>query len=183
MDNFWIRIHVYLSMFFLPAAVIYAVTGALCVSGIRGDTTPETTIPVQLGMPVPKDMQAIAAIAAEKLVENGLEVPRGDPEMKRGAVVLGKYTGYYASLKVSPKTGEGELTVRRPGWYRILMLLHLAAGGAVFNVLAVAFSVSMIAIYVSGIIPCWRSPRLRRAMLWSLGAGTIVTGAAVFWSI
>jgi len=183
MDKFWIRVHVYLSMFFLPAAVIYAVTGALCVCGIRGDTRPDTTIDVKLETPVPRDIQALANLAAKKLQENGLKVPQGDPEMKRGAVVLGKYTGYYASLKVSPKTGEGELTVRRPGLYRILMLLHLAAGGTVFNVLAVAFSISMVVIYVSGIIPCWQSPRLRKAMFWSLGIGTVVTVAAVYLSV
>src|SRR4030042_1186827 len=90
--KFWMTIHLYISVFFLPVAMIYAVTGGSEIFGYHGSSH-EQTIEVPLDEPIADDIDAQKSFVAEQLERNNLPAPRGRPQVIRGQFVWGLQNG------------------------------------------------------------------------------------------
>lgn len=152
--DIWRDIHALLAAFFLPIALIYVVTGGLYLLGFRRECP---------GRQPPAARQA----CAQRNADSG-QSPRMRHE--QGPKQAGKHGGGISGRKPT-------------GIYDKLMLLHKAKGGPAFNVLGVAFAVSVLVIYVSGIPVCWSVPSRRRRMLAATAIGLVVTIAAAVASL
>lgn len=181
-SRFWMTIHLYVSIFFLPVAMIYAVTGGLEIFGYHGSSS-EQTIEIPLDEPLADDIYVQEAFVTEQLRKNNMPVPRGRPQTMRGQFVWGRPTGRNVMLRIVRDRNVAQLRVEVPGFYNRLALLHEARGGVIFNALAVGFAAAMILIYISGIMICWKAAKLRRAIVLSLISGLLVTAIAIFASM
>jgi hypothetical protein len=180
--KFWMKIHLYVSVFFMPVAMMFAVTGGLEICGFHGNSR-EQTIEVPLTQPLPEDINAQQSFVAEQLKKNNLSVPRGRAQFRRGQFFWGRPTGRNVAMRIAQAGKVAQIRIEIPSFYNRLALLHEARGGAAFNCLAVGFAIAMIVIYISGIMICWKAVKMRRAILVSFFVGLFVTAAAVFISM
>ncbi len=143
----WCEIHSYVSMFFLPVAVIFAITGGISAVGEHGG--PGGRGPqVRVGQAVPGGSEQMGQ---EEPGHGSEQVPGVHGEPRKGA------------------TGE------RPGLLFKLTMLHKAKAGVASKVLAVCFGVAMLTVYLSGIWICWCNGERRKRMLITGLIGLVVT--------
>lgn len=178
----WVKLHGYVSMFFLPLALIYAITGALIIVGERGNLAKEKHV-------VTLENQSLEEIEAQKkLIGNFLsslgekKLPSGEPRFARGELSWGVPSGLNLSLSKGENPGEAVLEIRRPDLLFSLVILHRARGGRVFDYLGFAFAVAMMMMYLSGIFIFWKIKNKRIWLTLTFAVGVFVTLLAVFFS-
>lgn len=161
--------------------MIYAVTGGTEIFGYHGGSS-EMTIEVPLDEPLADDMDAQQAFVVEQLKKNDMPIPWGRPRIRRDQFVWGRTTGTNVILSI-----QGSDTVRIrvdiPDFFNRLANFHEARGGPAFNVLGAAFAIAMIVIYISGILICWKSVKLRREIVISFCIGLAATIIAILVSM
>ncbi len=175
MTNVWMRTHNHVSMFFLPVALLYAVTGGLYIMGIHGGTDQKVIVEVAPEQPLPQDVRALQRFVTTQLQDRKLRLPEGDAQFGRGTFIWGRPCGYHVMLE-PPKGSTGtRITCITPALYSRLVLLHKAKCGTPFKVLGIAFAVAMALVYLSGLVIGWRAVSRRRTFLATLAAGALVT--------
>lgn len=147
----WCEIHSYVSMFFLPVAVIFAITGGILALEEHGRPGGQE-LHVRAGQAAPNGYGRI---------ERG--GPGGPPE--EASAVSGE--------RAHGRGGEGS------GLLFTLKMLHKAKSGVASKALTVSFGVAMLVIYLSGIWMCWCNNSRRKQMLGFGLAGLIVTVAVI----
>ena len=168
--------HAYLAMFFLPAVILFAVTGSLYIFGIKGDLNTKS-YQIQLSQSLPRPL-ALNIEAQEKVMvdyarEHGIEVPEGKAQKGRMGVTLGNPAGYHLVLIPDRTENSAELQVNQPGLYYKIVLLHKAKCGWVFKIFGVATGICLVLLYVSGIILIWKNIRLKNKALILCGIGLL----------
>lgn len=175
----WMQIHTYLSLFFLPACLIYAITGTGFILGFRADAG--ATIYEFSIKEMPEKGEAKDFII-QKLRDNNLPIPKNtELRYHRGAPIMGDLK-YNIALGKN-RNDELVMRVTNRGLYGILLLMHLAKGKYYFDIIAVAFSVSLILFYLSGLIVTQFCKNKRKEGLIALLLGGIITGLAVIFSV
>ncbi len=153
----WLSVHSYVAAFFLPVAVIFAVTGGLSAVEEHGER-----------------------VMGPGLAPHG---PGGPPEHSaplRGTIESRPNDRPVPALgREGAPGGRGPGEMRDRGLYGKLLLLHKAKGSPASAALAVSFACAMLVIYFTGIWVCWGNRKLRGGMLISAAAGLIVTIAVV----
>lgn len=152
----WFDIHLILSVFFLPIALVYAVTGGLNLIGVRAEHHG------------PRPTAADVEKAPRGGNPSGAGYGRG---LGRGATAQGGKPEW-----AGPRKKPADL-------YDKIMLLHKGKGGPAFNVVGVAFAVSILVMYISGIVIGWSMPAKRRQMLMSGAIGLVVAITAIAVSL
>ena len=175
----WMQIHTYLSLFFLPACLIYAITGAGFIFGFRADAG-ATIYEFNIESIPPKEQ--VQDFILQKLRENDLPIPKStEIRYHRGAPNMGDMK--YSIVLGKNRSDELVMRVTNRGIYGILLLMHLAKGKYYFDIIAVAFSVSLVIFYLSGLIVTQFCKKNRKEGLIAFFAGLIITGIAVIFSI
>ncbi|GAB0172281.1 hypothetical protein [Helicobacter trogontum] len=174
----WMNVHLYLSLFFLPAALLYAITGSLYLFGIKeeaGATIHEIKIQP---LPKGKEQETILQI----LKENNLKIPSNTTlKMARGNPSMGSIR--YNITVTKAKDGSTVLRTIERGLYGILLLMHKGKGGFYFDIIAVSFSVSLLLFYFSGLIITTFCKNKRKSALLAFFGGLVITGFMIFLSI
>jgi hypothetical protein len=163
-------------MFFLPAVILFAVTGSLYIFGVKGDLNTKS-YQIQLSQSLPRPL-ALNIEAQEKVMvdyarEHGIEVPEGKAQKGRMGVTLGNPAGYHLVLIPDRTENSAELQVNQPGLYYKIVLLHKAKCGWVFKIFGVATGICLVLLYVSGIILIWKNIRLKNKALILCGIGLL----------
>lgn len=175
MANLWMRTHNHVSMFFLPVALLYALTGALYIMGIQGGTNHKTIVEVTAEQPLPQDIKALQTFIGMQLQERELRLPEGELQAARGTFVWGQPSGYHVMVE-PPKGATGaRIVCVTPALYSRLVFLHKAKCGTPFKVMGIAFGAAMTLIYLSGLVIGWRVVSRRRTSIATLVAGAMVT--------
>jgi len=175
MANLWMRTHNYVSMFFLPVALLYAVTGGLYIMGIRGGADQKETIEVASAQPLPQDIEALQTFVGTQLQDRKLRLPAGDAQLGRGTFIWGQPSGYHVMLEPPKGSTGARIVCVTPAPYSRLVFLHKAKCGMPFKVLGIAFAIAMSLIYLSGLVIGWRAVSRRRTFLATLAGGALVT--------
>ena len=186
--KFWIKLHLYLSLFFLPLALIYAITGVGYIYDIRQDAGAKIIkIPLE-SMPKKGEEQELML---KILHENHLEIPRDTSiKMFRGNVNMGNV--YYGATILKERDGAVNMQVTKRNLYGVLLLMHKSKGSkfkigdfafSFFDFLAMGFGVSLLLFYLSGLIMTSFCKKDRIASFSALGVGLFVTILAVYFSV
>lgn len=174
----WIKIHLYLSLFFLPAALIYAITGSLYLLDVReeaGASIHEIAIE-----PLPKGREQETIL--QLLEQHNLKIPK-DTTLKimRGNPSMGSIS--YSVAVIQDKKGGYKLRAVERSLYGILLLMHKGKGSFYFDIIAISFSISLLVFYLSGLIITSFCKRKRGSALAALLLGLGVTSLMIFLSI
>lgn len=184
----WMQIHTYLSLFFLPAAFIYVLTGALYIFEIRQNSGAKI-YEFKLDSTPKKGEET--KVMLDTLIDNNLKLPK-DTTLKivKGSPMIGNIK-YSASLK-SNKDGSTSVYVVDRGIYGILLMMHKSGGKKYdifgfklnfFDLIAITFSISMMIFYLSGLIVTSFCKKNRKTAFIYFGAGLVVTILAIYFSI
>lgn len=171
------KVHLYLSLFFLPAALIYAITGSLYLLGIKEEAN-ATIHEIKIKqLPKGNERETILNI----LKENNLKIPN-DTTLKimRGNPSMGSIR--YNVMVVKEKD-DYVLRVVERSLYGILLLLHKGKGGFYFDIIAIGFSISLMLFYISGLIITSFCKKKRKPALLAFLIGFLVTSIIIFLSI
>ena len=167
------NIHIYLSLFFLPVALMYALTGVLYISGFNQDSgaTKKTYI---LNAEIAKGGEVEAML--NYLQSNNIPLPsRTEPTLnKRGALSVG---GAHYSASIA-KSGENQWTITtlERSFIGDLIMLHKAKAKWYFDVLAIGFGITMVLLYLSGLmITLFNSKKNRNIQYGTILAGCLVS--------
>ncbi len=184
----WMQIHTYLSLFFLPAAFIYVLTGALYIFEIRQNSDAKI-YDLKLDF-TPKKGEEVKTIL-NTMIDNNLPIPK-DTNLKtiKGNPMIGDIK-YSATLRKN-KDGSTSVYVIDRGIYGILMMMHKSGGKKYdilgfklnfFDLIAITFSISMIMFYLSGLIVTSFCKKNRKNAFTCFSLGLIVTILSIYFSI
>lgn len=175
------QIHIYVSLFFLPCAVLFALTGIVYILGADQDT----------GLKV-ENYKLVKNIEAGKekdaliqyLQENNLKIP-SNTEVIKGkdkGVTIG---GAHYSANIAPiAQNEYAITLKTRSLLGDMIMLHKDKGAWYFSVLSIAFGIALFLLYISGlIITLFTSKKDRQKQLATLGAGIIITILLAYLSL
>lgn len=184
----WMQIHLYLSLFFLPVAFIYALTGALYLFDLREEVGAKV-YEIKLDSMPEKGQEK--AFIIQTLEANQLPVPKNtDVRIQKGNLVMGSLT-YSVSLS-SNKQGEPQLRAVDRSLYGILLLMHKAKGSkyeigsfklGLFDFIAIGFAFSLIIFYFSGLVITSFCKKNRTSALGVFIGGFLITSLAIYLSI
>ncbi|EHD2941347.1 TPA: hypothetical protein ROD35_000792 [Campylobacter coli] len=175
------QIHIYVSLFFLPCAVLFALTGIVYILGADQDT----------GLKV-ENYKLVKNIEAGKekdaliqyLQENNLKIP-SNTEVIKGkdkGITIG---GVHYSANIAPiAQNEYAITLKTRSLLGDMIMLHKDKGAWYFSVLSIAFGIALFLLYISGlIITLFASKKDRQKQLATLGAGIIITILLAYLSL
>lgn len=175
------QIHIYVSLFFLPCAVLFALTGIVYILGADQDT----------GLKV-ENYKLVKNIEAGKekdaliqyLQENNLKIP-SNIEVIKGkdkGVTIG--SAHYIA-NIAPITqNEYTITLKTRSLLGDMIMLHKDKGAWYFSVLSIAFGIALFLLYISGlIITLFASKKDRQKQLATLGAGIVITILLAYLSL
>ena len=175
--------HAYLSIFFLPMAGIYAVTGISYVCGHAG-ITDTVRLTAALEAPPPQTSEDKGALVKKILADNGVPCPKGSGKEMRNQFTIGRPTGRHAVLEpLRGNVKEVTVSVNTPNLFSRLVLLHKAKGGVPFNVFGIAFGVALLLMYLSGLLFFWSASELRTKLTLCFAAGLMVTVIVILTSV
>lgn len=142
------KIHIYISLFFLPLALLYAVSGVLFLCGFNQDTGAKKK---SFYIDSPLLAEKIPLQIKELLEKNNLELPGSFKarQAKGGGVIFGSPS--YSV--VAKQKGQGvSVEVVERSIIGLIMLLHKGKSKWYFDILAYGFALALIVLYVSGLI-------------------------------
>lgn len=141
-------IHIYISLFFLPLALFYAVSGVLFLCGFNQDSGAEKK---SFYIDSPFVAEKIPTEVKEFLEKNNLKLPSSfEGKSARGGGVMFGSPSYSV---VAKQKGDGisvETTDRSV--IGLAMLLHKGKAKWYFDLLAYGFALALVALYISGLI-------------------------------
>ncbi|WP_104721733.1 hypothetical protein [Helicobacter mesocricetorum] len=143
------NIHIYLSLFFLPVALMYALTGVLYIFGVDEDSgASKHSYTIKATIPQGEEIQ----VMLEYLRANKISLPReSEPRLdKKGYLRIGS-VHYFAGIKKLGEDTYDIMTFKR-SFVGDIIMLHKSKGQWYFNILAVGFGVAIAILYLSGLI-------------------------------
>ncbi len=177
----WMKIHAYISMFFLPLALIYSITGAMILLGNRGE---RVTQKIEINSPTKwkSDIDFQKKFVEDYLKSQNLTLPAGEPRIFRGKFFWGFPTSNMIAIEEQSENPI-KIELMKPNWAYRLIMLHKGKGGRWFDYFGIAFAISMILIYLSGIVIFWKIKDKRKTMTIWLVLGSIATAILVSISL
>ncbi len=168
------NIHIYLSLFFLPVALMYAVTGIVYISGFNQDVG-ATKNTYTLNAEISKGGEAEAML--KYLQDNNIPLPsKTEPKPDRRSGGLSVGGAHYSA--VIAKNGENTWTITtiERSLLGDLIMLHKAKGKWYFNVLGIGFGITLMLLYLSGLmITLFNSKKNRGVQYATIVAGVVVS--------
>ncbi|MDA3967679.1 MULTISPECIES: hypothetical protein [Helicobacter] len=176
----WMKIHLYVSLFFIPMALIYAITGVGYIFDYRQNAGAEIN---KVAINSEINAEKIQEIMLNTLKENNLAIPSNtEVRFAKGAHSMGNLKYQVVLLKNKDNEGYTLQTIDR-NLYGVVLLLHKAAGKYYFDILAIAFSVALVLLYISGLFITAFCKKDRKGSMIAVLLGFLVTALAIYFSI
>lgn len=177
--------HIYTSLFFLPVAFLFALTGLAYIFGFNQDTgIKKESLTMQKNIPPGQEGEELVKF----LKENGLKIPN-DTELKKGRgggddVPLTMGGVHYSVSMMDKGNGSYEVVLKTRSLLGDMIMLHKDKGKWYFSILAVGFGVVLFLLYLSGLMmTLFASKRDRGRQLAILALGFFVTLALAYLSL
>lgn len=174
----WMKIHTYLSLFFLPMCLIYVLTGIGYIFDFKDSAGAKI---YEFALPNAPQQGKEAEAIIEVLKANNLKIPANTTlRAQKGNLTMGSIS-YSVSLE-SDKNGAAKVKVMDRSIYGILVLMHKAKGAVYFNAVAICFALSLAIFYMSGLIMTSFCKNKRKSAGIAFGAGFVITAIAILMS-
>lgn len=177
--------HVVLAGFFLPAAVMFSITGGLYTFSITGKYNTSAQ-PVSLVFTEEPTVSEAQEASKSYLLSSGKSsMPTGKASIKKmGTSWSFEWTGadYDFILEPTEEAGVYKASIKDTTWHRYFVQLHKAKGGFPFKVLAGGLAVAFLLMFVSGVALAATLPRMRKPLYMSVALGFIAFFGLAFLS-
>ncbi len=177
----WVKWHAYLSCFFLPLALLYALTGLLYLFDVKGGAAQTIEYDITSKMPYP-----LNELQAQQLANNFLN------SQLNSLLNLSKHlplpVNYYRSGDMQGwwdfnqeiiliKGQEGQLAkivIEKNNLWRQFIFIHKGLAGDVFHVLGILLALSILFSLLSGTLVALVMPKLKQNATIFMGLGFAV---------
>ncbi len=174
----WIRpltfFHVIFAGFFLPVAVMFAVTGGLYTFEVKGEYDSQKMV-VDLPLGSDPGLEVLTQAAQSLLADQKLApTPSGSPGLRKvGTSWAFEWSGTKADMSIEPTetAGQYKVTYKRTSPHRFFVQLHKAKGGWPFKILAGGLAIGLLLLFASGVLMAFANSRLKSALYISLALG------------
>jgi len=175
----WMKLHAYLSCFFLPITLVYIVTGMLYFFDIKGEVSKDIEYFIELPEGFPTTEQAAKKIVVKHLKENNhLSLPEDyywegvhDWYGHEQEVILAK----------TDKPNIVEIHIKEHDLMLQLLIIHKGFAGLFFKILSVMFGLSLAFSTISGVVITLQLPQLKKASMLSIlmGGSVLMLGFVI----
>jgi hypothetical protein len=172
-----LTVHLALAAFFLPIALMFALTGGLYTLAVKGGYD-STSRAIELAAPLTPELGPLVALVERELAAATIDVPSGSASIKKAGTSFElEWTGVYRDVVLRPTANplEAELIIKDTGPWRHAVQLHKAKGSDVAKAFSVTWALGLIFVLVSGMAMAWMAPPYRR-----MAIKASVAGAATF---
>ena len=174
----WMKIHTIISAFFLPAAMIFLITGALLPFHIRGSSETETVY-MEFDDPVESSSQMMGVLENE-FAKRSMTKVFGKLRTKKNSISWSD-TNKRVNLKITDAGFSGELKISEYSFYQKLIRFHFAVSPAI-KIFAICFSIAAGLIFFTGVVLAIQVPSLRKdTIVWTV-IGFVFTAVLMFIS-
>jgi hypothetical protein len=170
---FVIKIHAILACFFIPAATLYFVSGALYTLDIEGKIDKQL-YRLELDSPFSPDLDRLSGLASAALEQRKLRQPTGDPAVSKKKGAYEYHWGDLKTLVVIKPTDNPlqiELIYRQRNPLAQVMRVHRAEAGTLVKAFSISMATALLLILSSGVFLAMGMPKLRKTALLTLAAG------------
>lgn len=175
------QIHIYLSLFFLPCALLFALTGIVYIFGIKQDVGLKIER-YKLSKVIESGKEREALI--EYLKTNGLKVPPNTNIIKskdKGITIGGIH---YSANIVQNSVNEYSITLKTRSLLGDMIMLHKDKGAWYFSVLSVGLGIVLFMLYISGLMmTLFANKKDRKKQFTTLALGFIITVLLAYLSL
>ncbi|MGJ0112926.1 hypothetical protein [Campylobacter molothri] len=175
------QIHIYLSLFFLPCALIFAISGITYILGFNQNVGLKVQT-YKLNQYIQKGKEREALI--EYLIENKLKLPSNiEPiKSKNKGITIG--TVHYSANIAPINENEYLITLNTRSLLGDMIMLHKDKGLWYFSILSIGFGVTLFLLYISGlIITFFANKKDRKKQLFVLSLGFLITFILAYMSL
>lgn len=175
------QIHIYLSLFFLPCALIFAISGIAYILGFNQNVGLKVQT-YKLNQYIQKGKEREALI--EYLIENKLKLPSNiEPiKSKNKGITIG--TVHYSANIAPINKNEYLITLNTRSLLGDMIMLHKDKGLWYFSILSIGFGVTLFLLYISGlIITFFANKKDRKRQLFVLSLGFLITFILAYMSL
>lgn len=175
------QIHIYLSLFFLPCALIFAISGITYILGFNQNIGLKVQT-YKLNQYIQKGKEREALI--EYLIENKLKLPSNiEPiKSKNKGITIG--TVHYSANIAPINENEYLITLNTRSLLGDMIMLHKDKGLWYFSILSLGFGVTLFLLYISGlIITFFANKKDRKRQLFVLSLGFLITFILAYMSL
>ena len=168
-----LTLHLWLAAFFLPIAVMFAITGGLYTISIKGSYI-ETSRTLELEQPLAPELSVLTGIVERALDAEGVAAPSGAASIKKAGTSFElEWTGAERDvlLKPSAEPRQATLVIKETTPWRHLVQLHKAKGSELAKAISVLWAIGLVVILLSGLLMAWNVPAYRRQAITAGGLG------------
>lgn len=171
----WIKWHAYLSCFFLPLALIFALTGLLHLLEVKGGASEIFEFPYSSTSWPNNEQDAKQALQSLLKHEGGLDhLP-----LPKNYFVSPSWQGWYdihqeISLVAEDEDHGAKVVIEKNDLMRQLMYIHKGIAGNIFKVLGILLAISLLFSIISGAIVALAMPKLKRNSSIACALGSLV---------
>ena len=180
----WMRVHSYLSILFLPLALVYAVSGIAYLFA-DWDTSNKSRITLyDLEPESPRSLEQVEPLLREQLKANSYSIPTGElKEDDENEAHVEWKTGRSYTVRYRPSSstkGKAYISIRQKTFYGRLISLHKGDGRDLLDILGASFACILILSYLTGVYLAIKIPYLRTGTLIAFIGGTLLTTWALY---
>ncbi len=175
----WIKWHAYLSCFFLPLALLYALTGLLYLFDVKGGAAQELEYEIATSLTLP-----LNETQAQKLVKDFLMAAPSTSEhlplpvnYYRSGDVQGWWDFEQEIMLMRASETDGHavrLVIEKNNLWRQFVFIHKGLAGDVFHVLGIFLALSILFSLLSGTLVALVMPKLKKNATLFMGLGFVV---------
>lgn len=163
----WMKVHGYISAFFLPLALLFVVTGLLNFFDVHGEKNiVQYKVEIISGFPLERDAAEIF-MTSYLLQEKLPPLPDGYSYKKDHH----RWDGLKTSYSLMQKPRHTMIVQRDYGFWDQMMLIHKGKAGLLFKILGLLLGVSFLIVLISGVVIVLKTLNLKDVAFQLMGAG------------
>lgn len=175
------QIHIYMSLFFLPLALLYAISGIAYILGANQDTglkelRYESFITVQKGKEQEQFITELQKLNIKLPSDTSLK-----PDKREGGFSMG---GIHYSVSFKQNENKLLITTQTRSLLGDMIMLHKDKGKWYFSLLAIGFALALLMLYLSGLmITLVAMKKDRQKQFFTLALGFVSTLLLAYLSL
>lgn len=169
----WIKWHAYVSCFFLPFALLVAITGILYLFDIKGGASESFEYKISTDQVFPLEEKSAAQFMVNYFSENGLTQHLPLPDNYFLDHDVQGWWDFHSEVVLIPlEDNQLKVVLETNDFWRQMLYIHKGLAGKIFVVFGILFGISLLFSLISGTVVALVMPKLKKnAVVFMLGGG------------